>query len=133
MAMGIGVLVSVGVRDAVGMAVSIGVLLSVGVGDAVGMAVGLGVLLSVGVGDAVGMAVGLGVLLSVGVGDAVGMAVGVVVAGCGSSPHADSKVAASKHSSPTHAIRRTDSPLHVKSTANCLPLLGLAAKSVNAP
>ena len=51
--------------------------------------------------------VGVGVLVAgISSGVSAGMAVGVVV---GSPSHADSNAAASKHSSPTHAIRRTGS------------------------
>ena len=82
-----------------------------------------------GVGVAVGMwgvAVGAGegvLVAGIRSGLSGGRAVGVVV---GSSSHADSKAAASKHSSPTHDIRRTDfltTPPTRRVTANCCHFL----------
>ena len=99
---------------------------SVGVGILVA---GIGSDDGVGTGvDVGGTSVGAGVLVAgISSGDGAGSAVGVAV---GPSSHADSKAAASKHNSPTHAVRRTDSlttPPTREVTANCL-LLGLAAK-----
>ena len=70
---------------------------------------GLGSGVWVGAGVAVGGTdVDVGVLVArMGPGVSVGSAVGVAV---GPSPHAGSIAAASKHKSPSHAVRRTYSP-----------------------
>ena len=97
-----------------------------------GVRVGTGDGVDAGV-DVGGTDVGVGVLVAcISPGVSVGGVVGVAV---GPSPHADSNAAASNKRSPTHAVRRMDSPntpLTPEVNANCLSLLlGLAAKSIN--
>ena len=120
---GVGVAVGSGVGVAVGsgVGVAVGSDAGVGVGSGVGVAVGSGVGVAVGsgvgvaVGSGVGVAVGSGVGVAVGSGVGVGTGVGVdvasgigvllnwaVVVGVGSSSHADSKAATTKHARPIH-------------------------------
>ena len=75
-------------------------------GEGAGAVVGSGDGVGTGV-DVGGTGVGVGVLVAVGVGTgvSVGSAVGV---GVGTSPHADSRAAASKHARPIHTIGRRD-------------------------
>ena len=84
---------------------SLGVAVGRGVGVGVGVGVGAGAGVGIGVDAAAGVLVGGGVGAAVGMDVAVGALVGGATVGAGSPSHADSSVAAIRHSKPTRARR----------------------------